>query len=94
MENLPDELKREIVKFIPRHDNAQIIHDSRHNLSLNYVRRFRYFENILYHKRIWEELKPTTLGTLFYGDNQKIIRSNVSKGEHIKLRIMGNQSVL
>lgn len=95
MENLPDELKREIVKFIPRHDSAQIIYESRHYLSLKYVRRYRLLDNPLYEQRIWKELKPTTLGTLFYGDSQQIARSDVSKGEHIKLKmLMGNWSIL
>jgi len=89
MENLPNELKREIVKFIPRHDTAQMIYDSSRNLSLYYVRMYKYEDRPLYHKRIWEELKPETLKSLFYGDSKQIIRSNVSKGQHIRLRAQG-----
>ena len=87
MEQLPIDVKREIVKFIPRHDTAQIIHDSRHNLSLYYIRGYKYENTPLYHKRIWQELKPETLKSLFYGDNKQITRSSVSKGQLIKLQI-------
>lgn len=90
MEHLPIELKRVIVKFIPRHDAAQIIHDSGRNVSLYYVRRYKYEDRPLYHKRVWEELKPEALKSLFYGDSKHIIRSNVSKGQHIRLRTQGN----
>ena len=89
---LPIDLQREIVGFIPRHPTAQIIYDSRNILSLNYVRRFN-FETIYppCYKRmfIWEELKPTNLKSVFYGDTKKIIRSNISKGQFIKLRSLG-----
>lgn len=86
MEQLPIEIKREIVRFIPRHDTAQIIYDSRNSISLNYVRRYNYENYPLYEERIWDELKPEKLNTLFYGDQEMIVRSNVSKGQHIKLR--------
>ena len=89
MDALPDELKREIVKFIPRHDTAQMIHDSRYTLSLNYVRRFNYEDNLLYSQRIWEELKPINLKSVFYGDTHKITRSNISLGQYIQLRYRG-----
>lgn len=86
MEHLPIELKREIVKFIPRHDTAQIIHESRYLLSLTYVRRFMFEHNPVYEQRIWDELKPVHLRSMFYGDTQKITRSKISKGQYIKLR--------
>lgn len=89
MEQLPDEVKRQIVRFIPRHDTAQIIHDSRYLLSLKYVRRYMFEENPLYEQRIWDELKPDHLRSIFYGDSQQIIRSQISKGQYIKLKIKG-----
>ena len=85
MEQLPDEIKRVIIRFIPRHDAAQIIHESRNLLSLTYVRRF-VFDNPVYEERIWDELKPVHLRSIFYGDIQKITRSKVSKGQYISLR--------
>jgi len=87
MNTLPNELKREIIKFIPRNDTAQIIYDSRHLLSLKYVRRF-VFDNSVYEDRIWNELKPVQLRSIFYGDTQKITRTNISRGQHVHLRHM------
>lgn len=86
MELLPDEIKREIIRFIPRHDTAQIIHDSRYLLSLKYVRRFMFEDNPIYEQRIWDELKPVHLRSIFYGDTQKITRSKISKGQYIMLK--------
>ncbi len=84
MDELPIELKREIVKFAPRHPTAQIMHDSRQTLSLNYVRGTNY-ERMF----IWEELKPSNLKSIFYGDTKIITRSNISKGQYVKLRNLG-----
>ena len=89
MENLPVELKREIIRYIPRNDTAQIIYDSSCNLSLTYVRRFMFEENPLYEERIWNELKPSHLKSLFYGDTKKITRNLISKGQYIHLRKIG-----
>ena len=86
MEHLPIEIQREIVKFIPRHDSAQIIYDSRYLLSLKYVRRFLFEDNPFYEGRVWDELKPTHLRSVFYGDTQKITRTQISKGQYIKLK--------
>ena len=89
MENLPVELKREIIKYIPRNDTAQIIYDSSHNLCLTYIRRFQFEDNPLYEERIWNELKPSHLKSLFYGDTKKITRNLISKGQYIHLRKIG-----
>lgn len=86
MEDLPTDIQRVIVKFIPRNDTAQIIHDSRYLLSLKYVRRFMFGGNILYEHRIWNELKPVHLRSMFYGDTKKITRTEISKGQYIELR--------
>ena len=86
MEQLPIELKRQIIKFIPRHDTAQIIHESRYLLSLTYVRRYIFEDNPVYEQRIWDELKPIHLRSMFYGDTQKITRTKISKGQYIKLQ--------
>jgi len=86
---LPIEIQKEIVQFIPRHPTAQIIHDSKHILSLNYVRRYKFDNNLLYKKRIWDELNPVNMRSLFYGDTQKIARSLVSKAQYIKLKYYG-----
>lgn len=94
MEKLPIEMKRKIVKFIPRHPTAQMIYDSRHRLSLTYIRRYN-FENdfpatsLVRRMFIWEDLKPSNLKSTFYGDAYMIIRSNISRGQYIQLRHLG-----
>ena len=89
MEDLPIELKREIIKYIPRNDTAQIIYDSSRNLCLKYVRRYMFQDNPLYEDRIWNELKPVHLRSMFYGDTKRITRNLISKGQDIELRSIG-----
>lgn len=89
MENLPLDIQREIIRFIPRHDSAQIIYESRHLLGLTYVRRYVFEGNPLYEERIWNQLKPSHLKSLFYGDTKKITRNLISKGQYIHLRKIG-----
>jgi hypothetical protein len=89
MGHLPVEIQREILHFIPRHPTAQIIYDSKHVLSLKYVRRFLFEDNLLYEKRIWDELNPVHLRSIFYGDTQNITRTQVSKGQYIQLKHYG-----
>ena len=89
MEDLPIELKREIIKYIPRNDTAQIIYDSSRNLCLKYVRRYMFQDNPLYEDRIWNELKPVHLRSMFYGDTKRITRNLISKGQYIELRSIG-----
>tara|TARA_Y100000389_G_scaffold178371_1_gene191487 strand:+ start:3459 stop:3734 length:276 start_codon:yes stop_codon:yes gene_type:complete len=88
MESLPVELQRIIVRFIPRNDCAQLIYDSKKDLSLKYTRKYK-FEKQLYIDRIWEYLKPTSLKTIFYGgENKIIVRNSISKGQYIDLNNM------
>jgi hypothetical protein len=89
MEHLPIEVQRQIIKFIPRHDSAQIIYDSRYLLSLKYVRRFNFKDKPIYKQRIWDELKPAHMRSVFYGDSQKITRTQMSKGQYIHLKTRG-----
>lgn len=88
MERLPDELKREIIRFIPRNDTAQLIHDSK-SLSLKYVRRYMFQTNEHYEQRIWSELKPSRTMSVFYGDIRRIRRTTISLGQRVMLRSHG-----
>ena len=63
--NLPIELKRAILRFIPRNETAQIMHEQE-SLSLQYVRNYKY--SPLYKNLIWECLKPYQVKSLYYGD--------------------------
>uniref|UniRef100_A0AB39JG12 F-box domain-containing protein n=1 Tax=Florenciella sp. virus SA2 TaxID=3240092 RepID=A0AB39JG12_9VIRU len=88
MESLPLELQRIIIKFIPRNDCAQLIYDSKQELSLKYIRKYKFGKQ-LYIDRIWEYLKPTSLKTIFYGGEKKlIVRNSISKGQYIHLNNM------
>jgi hypothetical protein len=42
-----------------------------------------------YKYNVWEELKPSTLQSCFYGDNKHIVRIHISKGEYIRLEKLG-----
>tara|TARA_A100001011_G_scaffold399945_1_gene511257 strand:+ start:3881 stop:4156 length:276 start_codon:yes stop_codon:yes gene_type:complete len=86
MEYLPTDVLRVILRFIPRNNTAQIIYDSRYLLSLKYVRKFMYQGNTLYEQRIWNELTPVHLKSIFYGDTKKITRTEISKGQYINLK--------
>ena len=82
---LPPELRRIIIRFIPRSKTAEIIHNSLSNvITLNYVRIYKYSDT-----EVWNELKPSTLQTLFYGDKKHIIRTGISKGESLRLMKYG-----
>ena len=88
MEDLPIELRRLIIRFIPRNDCAEIIHNSKKNLVLKYTRKYK-FENQLYIDRIWNYLKPSALKCIFYGgDNKLIVRNSISKGQYVHLKKM------
>jgi hypothetical protein len=89
MEYLPIDVQREIIKFIPRHDSAQIIYDSRYLLSLKYLKMSYFKDKPIYKLRIWDELKPFHLRSVFYGDSQKITRTQISKGQYVRLKTHG-----
>jgi hypothetical protein len=87
MEQLPDDLLRMIIRFIPRNDTAQLIHNSE-LITLKYVRRYKFKvnEHYDYETRIWSELKPSHLKSVFYGDGRMIRRTAISKGQKIILK--------
>lgn len=84
--DLPYDVRREINRFIPRHDMAQIFYESSNTISLKYVRKYHFENNILNEKRIWKELSPVHLKSIYYGDQNKILRREISKAQHILLK--------
>jgi len=86
---LPIDLRRYIIRFIQRSKSAEIIHKSFSKIRLNYVRNFRFTYNSIKKYNVWKELSPSSLQTLFYGDKKHIIRTNISKGEYMRLRKLG-----
>ena len=79
LKDLPVELQRLVVRFLPRHPMAQLLHDSAHSLTLKYVRQFQ-FE----HERLKEDLRPSRLGSVYYG---RILRTKISQRERGLMQI-------
>ena len=88
---LPDDLRRYIISFLPRSKSAELIHNSLTQVRLRYVRNYKFTHNTMenYKYNVWEELKPSTLQSCFYGDNKHIVRTHISKGEYIRLEKLG-----
>lgn len=85
LKNIPPELRRIIIRFIPRSKTAKIIHNSLSNIiSLKYVRIYKFSDT-----EVWNDLKPSTLQTVFYGDKKHIIRRDISRGERLRLMKYG-----
>ena len=83
---LPDDIISLIICFIPRNKTAEIIHKYSFNLKLRYVRKFAFYKSACKYN-VWNDLKPSNLLSIFYGDKKHIIRSNISKGQFVKLKI-------
>ena len=81
---LPEDLKRVVVRFLPRNDSAQLLHDMAGKLSLKYVRHFQ----IKWALGINEELRPSLLRSIYYGCPEsplRIIRTKISLKEKMLL---------
>ena len=82
---LPDDTQRIIFKYISS-NSSNVIRDAikTDKFILEYVRKFEfdYNDNLT----IWKELKPSTIGKIYYGDENKLHRTKLSKGEKIRLK--------
>ena len=82
---LPDDIQRIIFKYISS-NSSNLIRDAikTDKFILEYVRKFEfdYNDNLT----IWKELKPSTIGKIYYGDENKLHRTKLSKGEKIRLK--------
>tara|TARA_Y100000768_G_scaffold247914_2_gene188140 strand:+ start:2889 stop:3170 length:282 start_codon:yes stop_codon:yes gene_type:complete len=84
---LPDDTQRIIFKYISS-NSSNVIRDAikTNKFKLKYVRKY-----ILYETgglTIWKELKPSTIGKIYYGDENKLHRTKLSKGEKIRLKTL------
>lgn len=86
---LPIELRRYIVRLIPRSETAELINKSYSKIKLTYVRIKQFTDNSFHKYNVWNDLKPSNLESVFYGDKKHILRINISKGQIIKLKSMG-----
>ena len=84
---LPDDIQRIIFKYISS-NSSNLIRDAikTDKFILEYVRKFEfdYNDNLT----IWKELKPSTIGKIYYGDENKLHRTKLSKGEKIRLKTL------
>ena len=83
-ELLPEDLQRVVVRFLPRNDTAQLLHDMAGKLSLKYVRQFQ----LDWHLGHFWELRPSLLRSIYYGSIEsplRIIRTKISQKEKILL---------
>lgn len=83
---LPDDIRRTIIRFLPRNHTAKIINSSFSKVELKYVRRYRFTANMFH---VWNDLKPSTLQSVHYGDGKQFRRASISKGEYIRLSNLG-----
>ena len=75
LKDLPPELQRLVVRFLPRHPVAQLLHENGGSLTLKYVRQFQFEQ-----ERLKEDLRPSLLGSVYYG---RILRTKISQREHM-----------
>ena len=84
---LPDDIQRIIFKYISS-NSSNLIRDAikTDKFILEYVRKFILDETG--RLTIWKELKPSTIGKIYYGDENKLHRTKLSKGEKIRLKTL------
>ena len=83
--NLPEDIKRIIIyTFLPRNDSAQLLCNE-NEIRLKYVRNFWFNEKN--RNQIWENLRPSKLNNINYGNGDKFIifRDKLSMKELILL---------
>ena len=84
---MPDDIQRIIFKYISS-NSSNLIRDAikTDKFILEYVRKFEFDYNDTL--TIWKELKPSTIGKIYYGDEIKLHRTKLSKGEKIRLKTL------
>ena len=84
---LPPDIQRIIFKYISS-NSSNLIRDAikTDKFILEYVRKFEFDYNDTL--TIWKELKPSTIGKIYYGDEIKLPRTKLSKGEKIRLNTL------
>tara|TARA_Y100000389_G_scaffold205142_1_gene264025 strand:+ start:20157 stop:20489 length:333 start_codon:yes stop_codon:yes gene_type:complete len=86
---LPIDLRRYIVRLLPRTESAELIKKSYSKIRLTYVRIKQFTDNSFNKYNVWNDLNPSHLESVFYGDEKHIVRINISKGQIIKLKSIG-----
>ena len=90
---LPEDIRRLIVSFVSRSKSAEIIYrsfsDVKLGTELKYVRVYKFTEDTYNKYNVWNDLKPTTLKSIYYGDKNVVRRVCISKGESLRLSQLG-----
>ena len=87
---LPPGVLGNVLTFIPRNETAQLMVDAnkQDKLVLKYLRKYNVEEGV-YKDELFSTFAPSVTGSNMYGDedsSMKIIRSNISIGEKIRMR--------
>jgi hypothetical protein len=87
---LPTGVFGNVLTFIPRNETAQLMVDAnkKGNLVLKYLRKHKVEEGD-YKEELFSTFAPSVTCSNMYGDegsSMKIIRSNISAGEKIRMR--------
>jgi hypothetical protein len=87
---LPTGVLGNVLTFIPRNETAQLMVDEnkKGNLVLKYLRKYKVEEGD-YKEELFSTFAPSVTFSNMYGDedsSMKIIRSNISAGEKIRMR--------
>jgi hypothetical protein len=87
---LPTGVLGNVLTFIPRNETAQLMVDAnkKGKLVLKYLRKHKVEEGD-YKEELFSTIAPSVTSSNMYGDegsSMKIIRSNISAGEKIRMR--------
>ena len=90
--HLPIDLRREIVRFIPRHEGAELLTAAfaSGTAKLTYVRRSRFTARG--NSVVWQGLRPSVFNSAYYGGGvgvPGIARVGISKGEVLRMARRG-----
>ena len=95
---LPPGVLGNVLTFIPRNETAQLMMDAnkQDKLVLKYLRKYKVEEGD-YKDDLYATLAPSVTGSNMYGDEDstmKIIRSRISIGEKIRMRVKAQDNDL
>lgn len=98
IKELPPGVLGNVLTFIPRNDTAQLIVEANkaNKLVLKYLRKYKVKEGA-YKDELFSTLAPSVTCSNMYGDegsSMKIMRSKISIGEKIRMRVKAQDNNL
>jgi hypothetical protein len=86
---LPIDTQRIIFRYISSDSSNVIRHAIKTDkFKLKYVRIYVFRSMNAGNMKIWEELKPSSIKKIYYGDHNRLYRTKISKGEKIRLKTL------